>query len=308
MLLQPLQKFRSLCPRSNFDIRVLTISFSVPPSSTFFFRILRPFLQDTLQFIPLSLAMAGMSFRDPVTIVRVVGQVGPTVLVGWFRHYISLGAYTLFDFVLRPFRGMIRSYHVRRWMDAFRYGSAADYEYLPGSEAPKEVAAAKSAGAVSAARPAAHAMAAASAASTVGSDGGGMREVVGWEAERAALESVLGSQDGSSAPAATQHADLAGHAHAAHEGHEQKGHAQAADSVKANRGRRTHRNSEPASTTAVNGRAYGQGREIDSTWMLAGGDREEGSTGASGDVDTGARSPSPRPRSLSPSSRGRQQA
>ena len=37
-------------------------------------RVLRPFLQDTIQFWPLSAAMAGTLFLAPLTIARVLPQ------------------------------------------------------------------------------------------------------------------------------------------------------------------------------------------------------------------------------------------
>ena len=37
--------------------------------------VLRPFLQDTIRWLPLTLAMNGMLFSDPIVIARVVSQV-----------------------------------------------------------------------------------------------------------------------------------------------------------------------------------------------------------------------------------------
>ena len=39
--------------------------------------VMRPFLQDTIQFWPLSAAMTGTLFVAPLTIIRVLFQVGP---------------------------------------------------------------------------------------------------------------------------------------------------------------------------------------------------------------------------------------
>ena len=38
--------------------------------------VLRPFLQDTIRWLPLTAAMNGMLFSDPIVISRVVTQVG----------------------------------------------------------------------------------------------------------------------------------------------------------------------------------------------------------------------------------------
>ena len=37
--------------------------------------VLRPFVQDTMQWGPLSLTMAAMMLKDPLVVFRVVGQV-----------------------------------------------------------------------------------------------------------------------------------------------------------------------------------------------------------------------------------------
>lgn len=76
--------------------------------------------------------------RDPVVILRVLGQVGPRVLIGWFLHYAALGLYTLLHTLLGPFKPLVRSYHLRRLLDAFKYGSASDYEYAAARPVSRE--------------------------------------------------------------------------------------------------------------------------------------------------------------------------
>ncbi|RMZ52485.1 hypothetical protein APUTEX25_003628 [Auxenochlorella protothecoides] len=89
---------------------------------------LRPFLQDTLLFLPLSATMAGMALRDPGTILRVVRQLGPWEVLSWARHYLALGLATLLDALLWPLRGQLQgSYRWRRVLDAVHWGSGADY-------------------------------------------------------------------------------------------------------------------------------------------------------------------------------------
>ena len=39
--------------------------------------VLRPFVQDNLQWGPLSLTMAAMLLKDPLVVIRVVAQVRP---------------------------------------------------------------------------------------------------------------------------------------------------------------------------------------------------------------------------------------
>jgi len=89
--------------------------------------VLLSFLQDTILFWPLTRTMFAMTFVDPIAILRVVYLLGPRTLAQWFVHYIMLGLYTLCDFVFGRFRSQTSNFHVRRYMDAWRYGSGADF-------------------------------------------------------------------------------------------------------------------------------------------------------------------------------------
>ncbi|PNW84115.1 hypothetical protein CHLRE_04g221550v5 [Chlamydomonas reinhardtii] len=92
-------------------------------------RVLKPFLQDTIQLVPLSLSMTGMMLSNPVTVSRVLMQVGPKTLVSWFAHYFALVAYSLGHVLLSPLRGVVPSYSFQRMLDALEYGSGSDYRY-----------------------------------------------------------------------------------------------------------------------------------------------------------------------------------
>lgn len=94
-------------------------------------RVLRPFVQDAIQLGPLMLTMLGMSLRDPVAVTRVLFQVGPGMILGWFKHYVALAAYTVMFWALRPLRGVIKAYAFQRLVDALEYGSSSDYRYAP---------------------------------------------------------------------------------------------------------------------------------------------------------------------------------
>lgn len=96
-------------------------------------RILRPFLQDTIQAIPLSLSMTGMMINNPIVISRVLFQVGGPTLGKWFIHYFSLIAYTILHNTLGPLaRPFAKSnYDLARLLDALEYGSGSDHTYHP---------------------------------------------------------------------------------------------------------------------------------------------------------------------------------
>ncbi|KAJ9515524.1 hypothetical protein QJQ45_021660 [Haematococcus lacustris] len=132
-------------------------------------KVLRPFLQDTIQFLPLTLSMTGMMFANPLAISRVLLQVGPNTLGGWFVHYLALFTYTAMHWLLTPLRKAVReaagvernvlpagtrpplsgvpltsskgrsrsSFWLRRLFDTWEYGSGLDHEYHP-SELPPQ--------------------------------------------------------------------------------------------------------------------------------------------------------------------------
>uniref|UniRef100_A0A7R9VAJ3 Lycopene beta-cyclase n=1 Tax=Chlamydomonas euryale TaxID=1486919 RepID=A0A7R9VAJ3_9CHLO len=100
---------------------------------------LRPFLQDTIQLVPLGVAMTGMLFRAPVAIARVLVQIGPNTLGGWFFHFTALLTYTLAHALLERTAGALpkpvrESYRVQRLMEALRYGAGLDH--TPHAELP----------------------------------------------------------------------------------------------------------------------------------------------------------------------------
>jgi lycopene cyclase CruP len=95
--------------------------------------VLRPFLQDVVQFSGLSKTLMLTSLTKPGLVVPVIPQVGLTTLLDWFVHYVNLGAYS----GLYPFGQLLRDpakalppvphYYYRRWLDAWCYGSGGDY-------------------------------------------------------------------------------------------------------------------------------------------------------------------------------------
>ncbi|KXZ50501.1 hypothetical protein GPECTOR_16g676 [Gonium pectorale] len=112
---------------------------------------LDPAVQDTIQLVPLSLSMVGMMIANPVTVSRVLLQVGAPVLVRWFAHYFALMAYTLSYTLLRPLRGIIPGYAFQRLLDTLEYGSGSDYRYHASESKPVPPAAALAALAAAAA-------------------------------------------------------------------------------------------------------------------------------------------------------------
>jgi lycopene cyclase CruP len=95
--------------------------------------VLRPFLQDVVQFPGLSKTLLLTSVTQPGLILPVIPQVGLTTLMDWIVHYINLGLYSglsplgqlMSESVKRL--PLVPQYYCHRWSDAWRYGSGGDY-------------------------------------------------------------------------------------------------------------------------------------------------------------------------------------
>ncbi|XP_010244147.2 PREDICTED: uncharacterized protein LOC104588042 isoform X2 [Nelumbo nucifera] len=97
--------------------------------------ILRPFLQDVIQFGPLVKTLGLVMLSKPQIIPSIFKQVGVSVLLDWFGHFVMLGYYTflslLIDPVIRPWLNTLpdkRKYEWKRHLDAWKYGSGLDYK------------------------------------------------------------------------------------------------------------------------------------------------------------------------------------
>lgn len=102
---------------------------------------LKPFLQDVVQFSGLTQSLVSTGLRSPQTVAAVIPQVGVRALLDWSRHYAGLGGYAMLQAIaaVRPARPMssasasaslLELQQVYRWqrrLDAWRYGSGADY-------------------------------------------------------------------------------------------------------------------------------------------------------------------------------------
>jgi lycopene cyclase CruP len=95
--------------------------------------VLKPFLQDVVQFPALSQTMLKMAIADPVLVGTVIRQVGIVALLDWTRHYLSLGGYSLCDRLgtaIKPIMPNLIPEQQFFWqcqLDAWKYGSGGDY-------------------------------------------------------------------------------------------------------------------------------------------------------------------------------------
>lgn len=93
--------------------------------------VLKPFLQDVVQFPALSKTMLSMALADPILVAQIVQQVGVVALLDWLKHYLNLGAYSLLHQISKPSfaQNLLpeQQYTWHRWCDRWQYGSGKDY-------------------------------------------------------------------------------------------------------------------------------------------------------------------------------------
>ena len=95
--------------------------------------VLRPFLQDVVQFSGLSKTLLVTSLTKPGLVLPVIPQVGLITLLDWLIHYINLGIYTGLYSLGQLISGSVKTlppipqYYCRRWIESWRYGSGSDH-------------------------------------------------------------------------------------------------------------------------------------------------------------------------------------
>ncbi|EOX93300.1 Lycopene beta/epsilon cyclase protein isoform 3 [Theobroma cacao] len=96
--------------------------------------VLRPFLQDVIQFGPLAKTLGLVMLTKPQILPSIFKQVDIPVLFDWSGHFFMLGYYTFLSSFMDP---VIRSwlnafpskmkYEWKRRLEAWKYGSGLDY-------------------------------------------------------------------------------------------------------------------------------------------------------------------------------------
>ncbi len=111
--------------------------------------VLKPFLQDVVQFGPLALTLWKTSLARPTMPLTILPQVGVGALLEWSLHFITLGLYSLLDRMVSFSQASISptpdptpdpnpvpkpsdrdQFHRDRTAEAWRYGSGRDYRGL----------------------------------------------------------------------------------------------------------------------------------------------------------------------------------
>jgi lycopene cyclase CruP len=95
--------------------------------------VLKPFLQDVVQFPALTQALLRTAIYHPGLVLKVIPQVGIATLLGWMGHYLMLGIYSALSALgqaLIPWFDTLpltSQYYYRRWLESWQYGSGGDY-------------------------------------------------------------------------------------------------------------------------------------------------------------------------------------
>ncbi|CAO2210977.1 unnamed protein product [Urochloa humidicola] len=96
--------------------------------------VLRPFLQDVIQFGPLVKTLGLVMLSRPQILPSIFKQVGLGAILDWSGHFLMLGYYTFLSTFIDPVtRSWVESlpprdkYQWKRYLEAWRYGAGLDY-------------------------------------------------------------------------------------------------------------------------------------------------------------------------------------
>lgn len=89
--------------------------------------VLRPFLQDVVQFLPLAKTLLRTSIYHPMLVAKILPQVGIPAVLDWTGHYLSLAVYSALNQLLPATHSQPNNYYWQRWRECLSYGSGSDY-------------------------------------------------------------------------------------------------------------------------------------------------------------------------------------
>jgi lycopene cyclase CruP len=94
--------------------------------------VLKPFLQDVIQFPALLQTLAQVSLAHPALGLKVIPQVGLSTLATWMLHFVNLGVYTAASLWGQRLKTRAKGlspeqqYFLDRCLEAWQYGSGQD--------------------------------------------------------------------------------------------------------------------------------------------------------------------------------------
>ncbi|DBB10582.1 TPA: hypothetical protein ACH3X3_007098 [Trebouxia sp. C0006] len=95
--------------------------------------VLKPFMQDVVQFVPLTMTLLGQLTTDPLVIPQIFKHIGILPVLGWVRHFLALAVYTIVSKVRGlahywPPKATSRKQFLKnRRVDSWKYGCGLDY-------------------------------------------------------------------------------------------------------------------------------------------------------------------------------------
>lgn len=95
--------------------------------------VLKPFLQDVVQFPALFQTLLRTSIAEPFLILKILPQVGFMTVLDWLVHYVNLAGYTALFAITNALESSAKAlppiprYYYYRWLQAFKYGAGKDY-------------------------------------------------------------------------------------------------------------------------------------------------------------------------------------
>lgn len=92
--------------------------------------VMRPFLQDVIQFLPLAKTLP---LVNPRLVLPILPQIGIYPLLDWSWEYFSLAIYSFLYPISKAAKPIVdnlpskQQYYYHRYVDSWKYGSGADY-------------------------------------------------------------------------------------------------------------------------------------------------------------------------------------
>ncbi|QIR37742.1 FAD-binding oxidoreductase [Tolypothrix sp. PCC 7910] len=96
-------------------------------------KVLKPFLQDIVQFPALTQTLVKTGLANPGLIAKIIPQVGLINLLDWILHYVNLSIYTALFWLSPMLETLVKylpnqqQYYWHRLFDAWQFGSGSDY-------------------------------------------------------------------------------------------------------------------------------------------------------------------------------------
>lgn len=95
--------------------------------------VLKPFLQDVVQFSALFQTLMQTTLNHPKLVLKILPHVGLPTLIDWLFHYANLAGYAALYPLARTIAPWMKTlptvprYYCKRWLQALEYGSGGDY-------------------------------------------------------------------------------------------------------------------------------------------------------------------------------------